>query len=236
MGTILEIKDLTVKYGKITALEKVSLSIKEGELTVILGANGAGKTTLLKTISKIINPFMGEIIFLGKRIDSLPPDVIVKKGISHCPEGRKVFPRQTVYENLKLGAFTRNDEEIEEDIKRFYKKFPRLKERSLHLAGHLSGGEQQMLVICRALMSRPKLLLFDEPSMGLAPFIVRDVFNLISEIKKQGINILLVEQNARMALKIADKGYLLEVGEIVGEGSAKKLMKSEAVRKAYLGE
>lgn len=235
MGTLLEIKNLTTKYGKIVALEKVSLSIKKGELTVILGANGAGKTTLLKTISKIIKPFMGEIIFLGKRIDSLPPDAIVKKGITQCPEGRKVFPRQTVYENLKLGAFTRNDEEIEEDIRGFYKKFPRLKERSLHLAGHLSGGEQQMLVICRALMSRPKLLLFDEPSMGLAPFVVQDVFNLISEIKKQGINILLVEQNARMALKIADKGYLLEVGKIVGEGSAKEFMESEAVRKAYLG-
>ncbi|MDI6870981.1 MAG: ABC transporter ATP-binding protein [Bacillota bacterium] len=232
---LLEVKGLSVKYGKIEALKDVSLSVKEGELTTLLGANGAGKTTLLKTISGLLKPFAGEIVYLGRRLDTLPTDAVVRAGISHCPEGRKVFPRQTVYENLKIGAYTRRDGEVEKDIEDFFAKFPRLGERRNQRAGHLSGGEQQMLVICRALMSRPKLLLLDEPSMGLAPFVVREVFALIQEIHRQGVTILLVEQNAKMALKVADKGYILEVGRVVAEDSARNLLASETVRKSYLG-
>jgi branched-chain amino acid transport system ATP-binding protein len=232
---LLEVKGLLVKYGKIEALKDVSLSVKEGELTTLLGANGAGKSTLLKTISGLLKPFTGEIVYLGRRLDILPTDAVVPAGISHCPEGRKVFPRQTVHENLKIGAYTRRDGEVEKDIESFFVKFPRLDERRNQRAGHLSGGEQQMLVICRALMSRPKLLLLDEPSMGLAPFVVREVFDLIQEIHRQGVTILLVEQNAKMALKVADKGYILEVGRIVAEDSARNLLASETVRKSYLG-
>lgn len=232
---LLEIKNMTVKYGKITAINNISLNVKEGELTTFIGANGAGKTTLLNTISGLLKPFSGGINFLGKRIDNKFPEVIVKLGISQCPEGRKVFPRQTVYENLRMGAYTRVDKQIEDDIEKYFNQFPRLKERRNHLAGHLSGGEQQMLVICRSLMSRPKLLLLDEPSMGLAPFIVRDVFKLIKQISEEGMNILLVEQNAKQALKVADKGYVLEVGRIVAEDTTKNLLASKDIQKSYLG-
>jgi len=232
---LLEIKNLTVKYGKITAINNISLNVKSGELTTFIGANGAGKTTLINTISGLIKPFLGEINFLDKRIDNQFPELIVKLGISQCPEGRKVFPRQTVYENLRMGAYTRADKQIEDDIDKYFQQFPRLSERRNHLAGHLSGGEQQMLVICRALMSRPKLLLLDEPSMGLAPLIVRDVFKIIKQIKEEGTNILLVEQNAKQALKVADKGYVLEVGRIVVEDTAQNLLASKDIQKSYLG-
>jgi branched-chain amino acid transport system ATP-binding protein len=232
---LLEVNRLSVRYGKISALNGVSLAVREGELTTLLGANGAGKSTLLKTISGLLQPHTGEIVYLGQRIDSRPPEAIVKAGVSQCPEGRKVFPRQTVYENLKLGAYARGDGEVEKDIRAFFEKFPRLKERRNHPAGHLSGGEQQMLVICRALMSRPKLLLLDEPSMGLAPFVVREVFKIIQGIRQQGVTILLVEQNAKMALKIADRGYILEVGRVVAEELAANLLASETVHRSYLG-
>jgi len=232
---LLEVNKLSVKYGKISALNAVSLAVRDGELTTLLGANGAGKSTLLKTISGLLRPHTGEILYLGQRIDSRPPEAIVKAGISQCPEGRKVFPRQTVYQNLKLGAYAREDDEVEKDILSFFEKLPRLGERRNHPAGHLSGGEQQMLVICRALMSRPRLLLLDEPSMGLAPFVVKEVFRIIQNIRRQGVTVLLVEQNAKMALKVADRGYILEVGRVVAEDLAKNLLVSEAVQRSYLG-
>jgi len=232
---LLEVNKLWVRYGKINALSGVSLAVREGELTTILGANGAGKSTLLKTISGLLRPHSGEVVYLGQRIDGKPPEIVVKAGVSQCPEGRKVFPRQTVYENLKLGAYTRSDDEVEKDIQTFFEKFPPLADRRNHPAGHLSGGEQQMLVICRALMSRPKLLLLDEPSMGLAPFLVREVFRIVQDIRRQGVTVLLVEQNAKMALKVADRGYILEVGRVVADDLAKNLLASEAVQRSYLG-
>jgi len=232
---LLEIKDLRVKYGKIEALKVISLSVKEGELTALLGANGAGKTTLLKTISGLLKPASGEVIYLGNQINGKPAETIVRAGVAHCPEGRKVFPRQTILENLRMGAFIRKDKEVEQDIENFFKRFPRLGERRNQKAGSLSGGEQQMMVICRALMSRPKLLLLDEPSMGLAPFVVAEVFGIIRDIKQEGTTILLVEQNAKQALKVADKGYILEVGQIVAEDTAANMLASDAVKKSYLG-
>ena len=233
---IFSTNDLTVKYGQITALRDLSIHLETGELTTLLGANGAGKTTLLKTISGLLKPTKGCITYQGVNIEGMQPDRIIKMGIAHCPEGRKALPRQTVYENLKMGAYIRNDsEEVEKDIERFFEMFPRLRERRDQLAGHLSGGEQQMLVICRALMSRPKILLLDEPSMGLAPLVVREVFEIIRQIHEEGTTILLVEQNAKMALKIADKGYILEVGKIVAVDEAQALLKSKAVQESYLG-
>lgn len=233
---IFSTNDLTVKYGQITALRDLSIHLEAGELTTLLGANGAGKTTLLKTISGLLKPTKGCITYQGVNIEGMQPDRIIKMGIAHCPEGRKALPRQTVYENLKMGAYIRNDsEEVEKDIERFFEMFPRLRERRDQLAGHLSGGEQQMLVICRALMSRPKILLLDEPSMGLAPLVVREVFEIIRQIHEEGTTILLVEQNAKMALKIADKGYILEVGKIVAVDEAQALLKSKAVQESYLG-
>ena len=233
---IFSTNDLTVKYGQITALRDLSIHLEAGELTTLLGANGAGKTTLPKTISGLLKPTEGCITYQGTNIEGMQPDRIIKMGIAHCPEGRKALPRQTVYENLRMGAYIRNDsEEVEKDIERFFEKFPRLRERRDHLAGHLSGGEQQMLVICRALMSRPKILLLDEPSMGLAPLVVREVFEIIRQIHEEGTTILLVEQNAKMALKIADKGYILEVGKIVAVDEAQALLKSKAVQESYLG-
>ncbi len=232
---IFSTNDLTVKYGQITALHDVSIHLEKGELTTLLGANGAGKTTLLKTISGLLKPTKGCITYQGANLEGMQPDRIIKLGIAHCPEGRKALPRQTVYENLKMGAYIRNDSEVEQDIERFFEKFPRLRERRDQLAGHLSGGEQQMLVICRALMSRPKILLLDEPSMGLAPLVVKEVFEIIRQIHEEGTTILLVEQNAKMALKIADKGYILEVGKIVAMDDAQSLLKSKAVQESYLG-
>lgn len=232
---LLEVKDLVVKYGEIAALNGVSFAAKEGELTTLIGSNGAGKSTLLKTLSGLLKPAAGSIKFEGKEIGGLGADRIVSAGISQCPEGRKVFPRQTVYENLKMGAFTRKDKEIEADIEKYFDTFPRLRERKNQKAGSLSGGEQQMLVICRALMARPKLLLLDEPSMGLAPLVVEEVFEIIKRVHGQGTAILLVEQNARQALKIADYGYVLELGEISIADTASNLLASEEVQKAYLG-
>ncbi len=232
---LLEINGLTVKYGDITALHNISFSVESRQLTTLLGANGAGKSTLLNTISGLLKPAAGTIRFDGKSIQAMPTEKIVSAGISQCPEGRRVFPQQTVYENLKLGAYTRKGKSVDTDIERHFEKFPRLGERKNQLAGLLSGGEQQMLVICRALMSRPKLLLLDEPSMGLAPMVVKEIFNLIKEIAEQGTNILLVEQNAKQALSISEHCYVLEVGRIVAEGSSQSMLKSEKVRKAFLG-
>lgn len=232
---LLEIKDLTVKYGEITAVEKININVKEGEITTLIGANGAGKTTLMKTISGLLKPAQGEIVFSGEKISGLSADKIVRKGISQCPEGRKVFPRQTVYENLKAGAFIRGHQGVEEDIEKYFDWFPRLRERKNQKAGSLSGGEQQMLAISRALMSRPKLLLLDEPSMGLAPIVVEEVFGIIKMVHQKGTSILLVEQNAKQALKIADTGYILEVGHVVTTGSAKDLLNNPEVQNAYLG-
>jgi len=232
---LLEIKNLVVKYGQITAIKGISMTVEEGKLTTLIGANGAGKTTLLKTISGLLKPAEGEIVFLGNLISRLSTDEIVKYGVSQCPEGRKVLPRQTVYENLKMGAYIRKDNAIEQDIEKFYKWFPILRERKDQKAGYLSGGEQQMLVLCRALMSNPKLLMLDEPSMGLAPLVVSEVFKNIQRVKESGTTILLIEQNARQALKIADMGYIMEIGNITIADKAANLLKSEAVQKAYLG-
>lgn len=232
---LLEVKDLTVKYDQIAALKGISLQVEEGKLTTLLGSNGAGKSTLLKTVSGALKPAAGDILYMGSNIAKLTSHDIVKKGIVQCPEGRKVFPRQTVYENLKMGAFVRKDREIGEDIEKYYQQFPILKERRNQKAGLLSGGEQQMLAICRALMSRPKLLMLDEPSMGLAPIVVQEVFKMIRAIKESGTTILLIEQNAKQALKVADFGYIMEVGYITTGDDAKALLKSETVQKAYLG-
>ena len=232
---LLEVKDLVVKYGEITALSGINIQAEEGQLTTLIGSNGAGKTTLLKALSGLHKPASGKIIFDGNDITESSTDKIVTLGISHCPEGRRVFPRQSVIENLRMGAFIRKDKEIEEDIKKYFQWFPRLEERKNQKAGLLSGGEQQMLAISRALMSRPKLLLLDEPSMGLAPLVVEEVFKIIDEVHKQGTTIFLVEQNARQALKIADRGYVLEVGKITASDSAENLLNSEDVKKAYLG-
>ncbi len=234
--TLLTIRDLTVKYGNITALHEVNMDIEEGKLTTLLGANGAGKSTLLKTISRLLKPAAGEMLYMGERhLERMAADEVVKAGIAHCPEGRRVFPRQTVSENLKMGGYVRTDSDVDRDIHAFLERFPRLAERRDHLAGHLSGGEQQMLVICRALMSRPKLLLLDEPSMGLAPFVVKEVFRIIREISSNGTTILLIEQNAKQALQVAQKAYVMEVGRIVVEGEAKDLCQSESIRRSYLG-
>ena len=232
---MLEIKDLVVKYGQIAALKGVSIDIEDGKLTTLIGANGSGKSTLLKTISGLMHPSSGTIRFMDKDITRAGSDVVVKMGISQCPEGRKVLPRQTVYENLKMGAYTRRYREVEKDIEKYYEWFPILKERRNQKAGFLSGGEQQMLAISRALMSRPKLLMLDEPSMGLAPLIVEEVFQIIQRVKADGTTILLIEQNARQALKIADIGYIIETGNVVACDSAQKLLQSKSVREAYLG-
>ncbi|MBE6831492.1 ABC transporter ATP-binding protein [Clostridium sp. KNHs216] len=232
---LLDVKDLVVKYNQIPALKGISLSVEEGKVTTLLGSNGAGKSTLLKTISGVLKPSEGEIIYLGRRINNESGHDIVKMGIAQCPEGRKVFPRQTVYENLKMGAYIRKDKEVESDIEKYFKQFPILQERRNQKAGFLSGGEQQMLVICRALMSRPKLLMLDEPSMGLAPIIVKEVFNAIRMVKESGTTILLIEQNAKQALQVADYGYILEVGRITIADDADALLHSDTVQKAYLG-
>lgn len=233
---LLEVENMVVKYGEIAALKNVSMQVKEGAVTTLIGANGAGKTTMLKAISCVHAPASGTIRFQGENITKKRTEEVVKLGISQCPEGRKIFPRQTIEENLRAGAFVRKDSKgIQEDIEKYFRQFPRLRERRNQKAGSLSGGEQQMLAICRALMSRPKLLLLDEPSMGLAPLVVAEVFEIIKELKQEGMTILLVEQNAKQALKIADYGYILEVGKIVMADEAQTLLKSETVKKAYLG-
>jgi len=234
---VLEVKNIEVFYGAIRALHGISLEVKAGEIVTLIGSNGAGKSTTLRTISGLLKSKTGEIWFEGRQITELPAHKIVEMGICHAPEGRRVFADISVIENLELGAYIRNDRAgIQEDIERVFKLFPRLKERAKQKAGTLSGGEQQMLAIGRAIMSRPKLLLLDEPSLGLAPFLVRDIFSIICEVRSQGTTILLVEQNARQALSIADRGYVLESGEIVLCDTAKNLLGSEIVRRAYLGE
>jgi branched-chain amino acid transport system ATP-binding protein len=233
---MLEINDLSVNYGGIKALQQVSLRVETGEIVTLIGANGAGKTTTLKTISRLLTPKTGRIIYQDQDITALPPHEIVKRGIAHSPEGRRILARQTVLTNLELGAYTRSDRlGIKSDIEQQFQLFPRLSERRQQLAGTLSGGEQQMLAIARALMSRPKLLLLDEPSLGLAPQIVREIFSIIRQLNKSGVTILLVEQNANLALETANRGYVLEAGRLTIAGAAKDLLKDERVRQAYLG-
>jgi len=234
---MLEVKDINVYYGAIHAIKGISLSVDEGEIVTLIGANGAGKSTTLRTISGLLKPKTGEIKFLDNNIAGMPAHKIVREGISQVPEGRRIFAEMTVLENLELGAFTRTDtkDEIQADMKMVFGRFPRLEERRLQLAGTLSGGEQQMLAMGRALMSRPKLLLLDEPSMGLAPLLIKEIFNIIVDINKTGTTVLLVEQNANMALSIANRAYVLETGRITISGDAKELAASEDIRKAYLG-
>jgi len=236
-GPILELKDVHTYYGSIQALKGISIDVSEGEIVTMLGANGAGKSTTLRSINGLNHPRRGRIAFEGKDITSTPPHEIVRRGIAQSPEGRKLFPRMSVLENLEMGAFQRSDRSgIKEDIERVFTLFPRLSERKTQKAGTLSGGEQQMCAIGRALMARPKLLMLDEPSMGLAPIFVERVFETIVEINKQGTPILLVEQNALMALEIANRGYVMETGKIVLADDAKALRQNEQVRKTYLGE
>jgi branched-chain amino acid transport system ATP-binding protein len=236
MTAMLEVKDLKVAYGKILAVKKISFSVEEGQVVTLIGTNGAGKTTTLRTISGLIRPAGGEILFQGKRIDAVPAHQIVSLGIAHSPEGRKIFPRMTVEENLLLGAFSRNDNEIRKDLDASYDLFPVLAERRSQQAGTFSGGEQQMLAMGRAMMSRPKLLMLDEPSMGLSPLMMKVIMQTVKKLQSQGTTILLVEQNAQAALSLADHGYVLEVGKIVIRGTGKDLMVNDDVRKAYLGE
>lgn len=233
---LLEIKDLRVHYGKAEALKGISISVEDGTIVALIGANGAGKTTTLRTISGLKRPTSGEIWFQGKRIDRMPAHHIVKLGIGHIPEGRGVFAPMTVLDNLLMGAYIRKDrDQLDRDLDSIYQHFPILKERGKQRAGSLSGGEQQMLAVGRALMTNPKLLLMDEPSMGLSPILVAEVGNIIRDINRTRITIILVEQNARMALELANKAYVLEVGNITLEGGARELANDERVKKAYLG-
>ena len=234
---MLEIKDLEVYYGMIQAIKGISFEVNEGEVIALIGANGAGKTTILHTISGLIAPKKGSIVFEGQEITKIPAHKIVENGLAQVPEGRRVFPSLTVLENLKLGAYTRKDKkEIEDTLKMIYERFPRLEERKNQPAGTLSGGEQQMLAMGRALMSKPRIILMDEPSMGLSPIFVNEIFDIIKQVSASGTTVLLVEQNAKKALSIADRGYVLETGKIVKEGKASDLLNDEAVKKAYLGE
>jgi branched-chain amino acid transport system ATP-binding protein len=233
---MLKIENIDVFYGAIHALKGISVEVKEGEIVTLIGANGAGKSTILRTISGLLKPKVGQVTFEGKNIAGAAAQDIVKLGISQVPEGRRVFANMSVLENLELGAYIRNDKKgIQEDMEKVFLRFPRLSERRSQLAGTLSGGEQQMLAMGRALMSRPRLLLLDEPSMGLAPLLVREIFSIIKEINASGTTVLLVEQNAHMALSIAHRAYVLETGRITLSGDAKELAASEEIRKAYLG-
>ena len=233
---MLKVENINVYYGAIHALKGISVDVKEGEIVTLIGANGAGKSTILRTISGLLRTKTGNILFEGNSVASMAPEEIVKKGISQVPEGRRIFANMTVEENLELGAYIRSDKPgIRKDIDKVFERFPRLGERRKQIAGTLSGGEQQMLAIGRGLMSQPRLLLLDEPSMGLAPLLVKEIFSIIKEINASGTTILLVEQNANMALSIAHQAYVLETGRITLSGSAKELMESEEVRKAYLG-
>ena len=231
---ILKIKDLKVNYGGIEAVKGVSFDVPEGEIVTLIGANGAGKSSTLRAIAGLVKPTGGSIEFKGENITAKEPNVIVSKGITLVPEGRKIFPDLTVLENLKIGAYLRNDD-LTEDINWVYDLFPRLKERSWQAGGTLSGGEQQMLAVGRALMSRPKIIMMDEPSLGLAPIIVRGIFDIIKEINKRGVTVLLIEQNANMALKTAHAGYVLETGRITMSGTGEELLADEKVKAAYLG-
>jgi branched-chain amino acid transport system ATP-binding protein len=233
---VLEVRDLHVSYGEIRALKGVSFGVGQGEVVALLGNNGAGKTTTLKAISGMLAARQGDVVFEGGSLIGVAAHAIVRRGITHVPEGRRIFNRLSVVENLEMGAFTRSDSGVREDIDRVFSIFVRLKERRTQVAGTLSGGEQQMLAIGRALMARPRLLLLDEPSMGLAPVLVEQIFETVLTISKQGVTILLVEQNAAMALSIAGRGYVLETGGIVLEGTARDLADNPEVRRAYLGE
>lgn len=234
---LLEIMDLTVRYGGAECLKEISLTVEEGEIATIIGSNGAGKTTTLKTISGLKRPVAGEIRFQGKRIDETPPQDIVKMGIGHVPQGRDLFPYMPVQENINLGAYLQKDKNrIKQDLEEIFQTFPVLKSRKKQQAGTLSGGEQQMLAIARALMGNPTLLLLDEPSIGLAPIVVREIGRIAKEINQRGTSILLVEQNARLALKLAQRGYVLETGRLVLEGKCEELLDDERVKKAYLGQ
>ena len=233
---MLRVEDINVYYGAIHAIKGISLEVNDGEIVALIGSNGAGKSTTLRTISGLMKPKTGRIMYDGEDITGVPAHKIVGKGLCQVPEGRHVFANMTVLENLELGAYLRTDKEgIEKDMEMVFEKFPRLLERKDQLSGTLSGGEQQMLAMARALMSRPKLLLLDEPSMGLAPLLIKEIFNIIKEINASGTTVLLVEQNANMALSIADKAYVLETGRITLSGTAAELASSEEVRKAYLG-
>ena len=233
---MLELQDLTVSYGGIQALKGINLQVGEGEIVTLIGANGAGKSTTLRTISGLEKPQGGKILYNGVDITGKPSKYMVQNGLILVPEGRLIFPDMTVLENLKIGAYLRRDKDIEKDIQHMYELFPRLKERSWQMAGTLSGGEQQMLAVGRALMSRPKLLMMDEPSLGLAPLVVRDIFSIIRTIRDSGVTVLLIEQNANAALKVADRGYVLETGRIALEGTGQELLSDPAVRAAYLGK
>jgi branched-chain amino acid transport system ATP-binding protein len=235
LGSLLELKNLSLNYGGIQALENINLRVQPGEVVTLIGANGAGKTSTLRAISRINKIRAGSIHFDGSDITRADASSVVKSGIAQSPEGRQVLARQSVRDNLEMGAYIRNDSEIEADIEKQFERFPRLLERKNQLAGTLSGGEQQMLAIARALMSRPKLLLLDEPSLGLAPIIVREIFKIIDELRGAGMTILLVEQNARLALQHADRGYVLEAGRITVEGRASELLDNPEVKRAYLG-
>ena len=234
---MLEVKDLQVYYGMIQAIKGISFEVNQGEVIALIGANGAGKTTILHTVSGLLAPKKGSVIFEGQDITKVPAHKIVSMGMAHVPEGRRVFAQLSVYDNLKMGAYTRTDKnEIEESLEMVYKRFPRLEERKNQMAGTLSGGEQQMLAMGRALMSKPKIILMDEPSMGLSPIFVNEIFDIIQEVSASGTTVLLVEQNAKKALSIADRAYVLETGNIALEGDAKILMNDDSIKKAYLGE
>ena len=232
--TMLSIEDLQVHYGGIEAVKGISFDVSEGEIVTLIGANGAGKSSVLRSIAGLVKPSGGSITFCGDNITGRDSTVIVKRGITLVPEGRKIFPNLTVLENLKIGAYMRSDD-ISEDIQWVYDLFPRLRERSWQAGGTLSGGEQQMLAVGRALMARPKLIMMDEPSLGLAPLVVRNIFEIIRQINRQGVSILLIEQNANMALKVADSAYVMETGCITLSGAGRDLLNNEAVKKAYLG-
>ena len=232
---MLKIENLKVSYGGIEAVKGISFSVEQGQIVTLIGANGAGKSTTLRTVVGLVKAASGSIVYDGEELTGLPTDQIVRRGITLVPEGRRVFPDLTVLENLKIGAYTRKDD-LSEDIKWVYSLFPRLKERHWQPAGTLSGGEQQMLAVGRALMSRPKLLMMDEPSLGLAPLIVQDIFSIIREINRQGVTILLIEQNANMALSVADYAYVLETGEVQMEGTGAEIAANESVKELYLGK
>ena len=234
---MLELKDLAVYYGMIHAIKGVSFEVNKGEIIALIGANGAGKTTILHTITGLLSPKRGSIQFEGKELTKIPAHKIVSLGMAHVPEGRRVFAELSVYQNLKLGAYTRSDKkEIEETMETVYQRFPRLRERKNQMAGTLSGGEQQMLAMGRALMSHPQIILMDEPSMGLSPILVNEIFDIIRSVNEAGTTVLLVEQNAKKALEIADRAYVLETGRIVTSGPADALMNDDSIKKAYLGE
>ncbi|MEK5109469.1 ABC transporter ATP-binding protein [Cytobacillus sp. FSL K6-0129] len=233
---MLEVSGIHAGYGKIQVLKDVSLEVEEGTIVTILGANGAGKSTTMKSVSGLLKPSAGKIFFLGEDVTGLRPDQLLRKGIALVPEGRQILAGMTVLENLEMGAYHRKDTEIDSDLNKMLERFPILKEREKQLGGTLSGGQQQMLAIARAIMSRPKLLLLDEPSMGLAPLVVADIFKIIKEINQSGTTVLLVEQNARQALKISDKGYVLETGKMVASGNATELLSDARIMEAYLGK